>query len=144
MNSGFAVLGWIIGIGAVSLAVFLPETRNDWPTANAQVAWEVLQRPLFVVGVCWIIFACATGNGGFINSALAWDGWLPWARLSYVGYLIHPILLYWYAQISPNQFYPTHWQLIMRFLAMMLLTMGASFLVSLFFEAPFSALERVM
>jgi len=143
LHPSLTVLGWILGLAAVSCSVFLVATRDGW-NAQGNVAWESLQRLLFTFGVCWIIFACSTGNGGFINNILSWDGWVPCARLSYVAFLIHPILLYWYAGLSPLQYYPTHWELIMRFLGMTLFTMGISFAVSLLFEVPFSALEKVM
>jgi hypothetical protein len=33
-------------------------------------------------------------SSGFINVILSWKGFIPLSKLCYVGYLIHPILIY--------------------------------------------------
>ena len=51
-------------LSLINVVVHLP-----WYAANTKagyIAYETLKRPLFGIGVSWIIYACVTGNAGII------------------------------------------------------------------------------
>lgn len=51
-------------------------------------------RILWTVHVAWIIFACHSGIGGFVNKFLSSKVWIPMSKIGYSFYLVHPILMY--------------------------------------------------
>lgn len=56
----------------VNEAFFLSLTRLAWPLA-----------------LCWVVFACMQGYGGFANSFLSSPLWQPLSKLSYCAYIFH-------------------------------------------------------
>jgi len=143
LHPSLVVFGWIAALLLITATVYVPLYEDQW-AGQAQAAWRTLRRPIFGLGVCWVILACSTGFGGIINSILSWEGWLPWSRLSYVGYLIHPISLYWYTHNQPFQIYYSIWTIIFWFMAQLVFSLGWSLVISVFYEAPFLALEKLM
>ncbi|KAK2144916.1 hypothetical protein LSH36_720g00008 [Paralvinella palmiformis] len=112
MNKIGVSFGWIICLTAICISVYLSYSftygSGQWST-EAIVAFLSIQRLMFAVGVAWIVFACCTGYGGFINSILSWVGWVPLARLSYTGYLVHPIIVSYTYYSSAVQIHVTDW-----------------------------------
>jgi hypothetical protein len=53
-------------------------------------------RTVWAIGLSWIVYACITGQGGFINSFLSWKGFIPMSRLTFMVYLVHPWLIWLY------------------------------------------------
>ncbi len=49
---------------------------------------------------------------GPVNVILSWEGWLPLARLSYVGYLLHPIIILTTNYTLKKQLYFTTWTMV--------------------------------
>ena len=143
---------------------------------------------MFGFTVCWIILACITGNAGWLkfitswrhdtssscelimssftglfNTVLSWSFFVPLAKLSYVGYLVHPILCYLYFYASPVQVYYTNYHFVRLlstiqvlilfsdnnyklqvylFLGHLSLTMFLSLVLSSVFEVPLLTIEK--
>jgi hypothetical protein len=66
-----------------------------------------VSRFTWSLSIAWIIFACHYGYGGVINSILSCKSYVPITRLSYVGYLIHPVLMIWYFYTQETLFHGT-------------------------------------
>lgn len=49
-------------------------------------------RTLWALAMAYLIIACATGNGGIIARILNADFFLPFSRISYSSYLMHPLI----------------------------------------------------
>lgn len=105
-------------------------------TAFSRIAWSM--------AVGWVIFSCHNGYGGFINSFLSWTIWIPLARLTYVVYLIHMILLFILGSTSRTAFALEDWSIVRLYLCALTLSYSAAIVVTLFFEAPGLALEKVL
>ncbi|ELT96272.1 hypothetical protein CAPTEDRAFT_85683, partial [Capitella teleta] len=69
-------------------------TTSSWFPKEAWVTSESTRRISFSLGVSMLIFACTTGYGGLINTFLSWKFFIPLSRLTYIGYLLHPMVLY--------------------------------------------------
>nr|XP_022320071.1 nose resistant to fluoxetine protein 6-like [Crassostrea virginica] len=94
--------------------------------------------------VCWVIFACATGNGGFINTLLSWSAFVPLARLSYCIYLTHYLVLATYYSSQRTLLYLDDFNVIYLFLGHLVLSTMTAFVASISFEAPMMGLEKVI
>ena len=104
---------------------------GTWTDAGG-VAWETLFRPMWGIWVCWIILTCIAGYGGiiplffftctgtctkcidvtvfragFVNTFLSWNFFVPLGKLTYLGYLIHPIILLAFYLRYPVEYYFT-------------------------------------
>ena len=57
--------------------------------ASESIIIFVASRTLWSASITWMIWACVTSNGGFINKFLSWNFWVVLSRLSYSVYLTH-------------------------------------------------------
>ncbi|XP_037075314.1 nose resistant to fluoxetine protein 6-like [Pollicipes pollicipes] len=85
-------LGW-----AAAIATGLSVEYGMW---GYQLPWESYSRPVALafgtlhrlawgLAVSWVVFACVTGYGGFVNTFLSYPAFLPLSRLTYCCYLVH-------------------------------------------------------
>ena len=97
-------------------------------------------------GLCllWVTFACCRGYGGIINHFLSWQFWLPISKVSFMTYLFH-MSLNWYFYLL--QSYPvnyTMWQLTTMFVPQVWLSLLAGLLGSLTLELPFGKIQKIL
>ncbi|KAL5012135.1 hypothetical protein ScPMuIL_010686 [Solemya velum] len=140
------ILGWCTAIGSGMAVVYgLYDAVNGHPLNNDTSAFfNVVHRNVWAIGVAWVIVACATGNGGFINTFLSWKGWIPIGRLTYCTYLVHPVIMYVYFYHKRTLLYLTDMDVAFLFMGQLLIGYAAGFVVSLAFEAPMMGLEKVI
>ncbi|XP_069112157.1 LOW QUALITY PROTEIN: uncharacterized protein [Argopecten irradians] len=94
--------------------------------------------------ICWVVFACATGNAGFINTLLSWSPFVPLSRLVLCAYLIHPLVMMAYAAQLRQGVYANFYSSIYMFIGHSIVTLTVSFFISLAFEWPANGLERTI
>ncbi|XP_052092463.1 nose resistant to fluoxetine protein 6-like [Mytilus californianus] len=156
------LLGWGIATG-VSLAVLYglyDDMNGERLSTEMSALYNTVHRTVWGACVAWVIFACATGYGGFVNVILSWKGFIPLSRLTYMAYLVHIIIMMHYIMSYQRMFhltdseYPpsphrkkqditTHYQ-IYQFLGNLGLSYMAAFVTTLAFESPMMGLERVI
>ena len=76
-------------------AFFFSITRLTWP-----------------IGIAWMIFACHYGYGGVINRILSYPTFVPFARLGYCCYLVHPPIMVLYYFLMGSLFHATSLTLV--------------------------------
>jgi peptidoglycan/LPS O-acetylase OafA/YrhL len=97
----------ILSIGTIFLMVYgiYPNYANTDHVLNktTNILYQSTCRTVYGIALSYLIFACLTSNGGFINKILSWPVWVPLARLSYCTYLLHIYVLdYFYImQVVP-------------------------------------------
>merc|ERR550532_1359539 len=102
----------------------------------ATSVFDSVDKVLWGACVAWVIFACATGNGGFINSILAWKAWAPLSRLTYGVYLVHLVVLSTLTGNLRRPLYVDEWTSTTLFLAVTVLSFLSAFVFSMLIEAP--------
>ncbi|XP_022253984.1 nose resistant to fluoxetine protein 6-like [Limulus polyphemus] len=108
------------------------------------VFYAALHRPIWTVGVAWVMFVCCTGNGGVINAFLSWKGFIPLSRMTYMTYLTHLWILWLYIGNLRERVYSGHLITICTYLGSMVMSFTFSFVCVLFVEAPFMNLEKMI
>ncbi|XP_076320938.1 O-acyltransferase like protein-like [Tachypleus tridentatus] len=137
-------LGWVITTVSCSAVVF---GAYDWhngvkPNVVVGIIYASVHRTVFTLGVAWITCACMYGYGGPVNALLSWKPFIVLGRLSYLCYLIHPVIIYVRAgTVRESQFF-SHFEQVCRFISYIVLSMGLASVLYLIFEAPFVKLER--
>lgn len=63
---------------------------------NVLFLYNVIDRIVWGVCVCWVIYVCVIGNGGFVNILLFWFVFGFLVRLFYCFYLVYFVIMYVY------------------------------------------------
>ncbi|XP_062571306.1 nose resistant to fluoxetine protein 6-like [Saccostrea cucullata] len=138
---------WMVAATLACLVVYgLYDELNGYIQMSQGVKdlYNTTHRTVWGACVGWVIFSCATGNGGFINTLLSWSFFSPLARLTYFAYLVHPILIIGYYFSLRSTFYMDDATLAVLFVAVLVFTYMAAFILSLAFEAPMLGLEKII
>jgi hypothetical protein len=85
---------------------------------------------------------CATGHGGFIDRLLAYRFFRAPSSLSYLAYLIHPVLMLYHTGNVRERVYLSHYLFLNTFLARTVMAFAAAYLLYVTVELPFAQLER--
>nr|KAG5705741.1 hypothetical protein BaRGS_027400 [Batillaria attramentaria] len=62
-------------------------------------------KQVWAFSVSWVVIACVTGNGGFVNTILSWPALIPLSRLTYCIYLLHIMMMELYLYNADKPFY---------------------------------------
>jgi len=148
LNNFFVAGGWILSAAFGISAVFGGYTNHgkEMPRMSSVTygAYFSLTRVTFPLAVAWVIYACHYGYGGVINRFLSSRAFLPLTRISYVSYLIHPVIMVTYMFSQRGLMYATEITLVSLFIGHLTLTFIFGYFFHLFFEQPFIALEKLV
>jgi hypothetical protein len=106
--------------------------------------FNALSRPLFVTALAIIIISPLTGHNSFIRFILGSKGYVPWARLTYMGYIIHVAIYSFYYFQTRQGVYLSHRYVLWTYLAVCLLTFMLAVPFSICFEMPFQEIEKMI
>lgn len=140
------VLGWCLACLGCCLVVYGTWEWNSGtlPGWAVAVAYASSCRTMWSMGIAWLVIVCAYGYGGIINRILSWGGFVPLSRLTFVAYLIHPLLMYLYASYVRTPVYFSQYVVVYLYFGHLCLTFGLSFFLSLAFEMPFVSMEKMI
>nr|XP_006824764.1 PREDICTED: nose resistant to fluoxetine protein 6-like [Saccoglossus kowalevskii] len=98
----------------------------------------------YSLAIGWMLYACLTGNGGFVNRFLSWKFWLPLHRLSYAVYMIHAIVIVTYIMNREHLFFLSFLNVFYFFVGNLFLSYFGAFFFALMTEKPFLRMEQVL
>ncbi|KAF5290871.1 hypothetical protein FQR65_LT11510 [Abscondita terminalis] len=101
-----------------------------------------LVRPSWGIAVSWIIFACANGYAGPVNTFLSMYAFKVLAKLTYSTYLIHYIVIYILATPIRTAAPFTNVQTICAFCGDLIFSCIAAMILCVSFESPVIILEK--
>eukprot|EP00735_Rhodelphis_limneticus_P008849 TRINITY_DN2325_c0_g1::TRINITY_DN2325_c0_g1_i1::g.20929::m.20929 TRINITY_DN2325_c0_g1::TRINITY_DN2325_c0_g1_i1::g.20929 ORF type:complete len:661 (+),score=170.30,sp/Q09225/NRF6_CAEEL/24.35/2e-38,Acyl_transf_3/PF01757.17/3.9e+03,Acyl_transf_3/PF01757.17/1.6e-20,CopD/PF05425.8/4.5e+03,CopD/PF05425.8/3.6e+02,CopD/PF05425.8/0.48,CopD/PF05425.8/7.9e+03 TRINITY_DN2325_c0_g1_i1:99-2081(+) len=135
----------VCGFGLMLTAAFgtyslYQDLEPDW-SQSRKVTFETFWHATWTIGVALFAMLCFYGHGGCLNDFLASPAWMPFLRLSYCLYLVHPLVIFtvYYSQEQPQIF--THWGYLCSFAGVLLMSAVAAFPLYLCLEAPAGPLE---
>lgn len=140
------ICGWL---SSIILALLVVYGVYDWNQGNVpgmfvSTLYACTGKVVWALALSYVTIACSTGNGGIVTSILGWQGIVPLSRLTYVAYIIHPVLQFMYIGSTRVIIPAAHKTFVYRFLANTVAGYGFAYLISLLFESPFMCLEKVM
>ena len=151
------LIGWAIAICAVTATEYLPFRGYDKhdlvdPDYLASLAeyqfyyaiFEGVTRTIWSCSICWMIFSCAIGQGGFVNTLLGWRPFVVLGRLTFSTYLVHEIVVLVFYQSRHTLHYISDIDASFTFLGIMTLSFGAGFILSVCIEIPFFNLRKLV
>eukprot|EP00117_Sycon_ciliatum_P045788 scpid27098/ scgid32871/ Nose resistant to fluoxetine protein 6 len=143
----FALLGWAVALVLLLAPVYgLYGTyrREDQLSSLATIFYYTFSRLSWALGVGWLVLACFAGYGGYINSFFSHGIWLPLSRLTFAAYLTHPIMLYLLFLGLEVPVYYTNVSMVAYYLAALVGSYTAAFVLSVCVEIPFVELEKLL
>lgn len=78
-SAAFCLLWIVYGLYNVQLSPF------------AAAAFSSLSHTAWALSLAWIVVACSSGYGGYVNKLLSLPLLYPFSRVTYCAYLVHPI-----------------------------------------------------
>ncbi|KAL5012819.1 hypothetical protein ScPMuIL_011370 [Solemya velum] len=139
-------LGWAVATAfGVSVIYGLYGTFNGYPLGNdVSAVYNALHSTCWGLALSWVVYACTTGHGGFVNTLLSWRGWVPLGRVTYCAFLIHPIVMATYYLQRRRLVYTTNLEMVFLFASFTTVVYSIAFAVTLVFESPMMRLEKLI
>lgn len=101
-------LGWISCTAIFAICLFGSYNWNlgaPYTQLEATIYYNACQV-LWPLSVSWVILTCSLGQGGIVNSILSADFFIPFGRITYMTYLSHMVVVYYYAASIQQTFEP--------------------------------------
>ncbi|XP_013404100.1 nose resistant to fluoxetine protein 6-like [Lingula anatina] len=145
-NKFLAALCWLVSLGVIFMLTYVrhDEDQNGPWEKDAAIAYEVISRPLWALALGWVVIACATGYGGFINTILSYPAWVPLGRLTFAVYFVHFFIITIYQSTRIKDITISDFTVAILFTAYITLAYAAALVASLLFEAPILGLEKMI
>lgn len=100
---------WMFAFVTIALAAFISIIYDFIGKDFALNAFLIsFSRIVWGVTIAWVIYACHSGYGGFVNKFLSSRLWIPVGRIGFSLYLVHPVLMYNFAAMDPTNFDTSH------------------------------------
>ncbi|XP_013412597.1 nose resistant to fluoxetine protein 6 [Lingula anatina] len=146
LNWVTALLGWAVATAAGLAVVYgLHDVYQGHPLSNdVSALYITVSRTVWGACVAWVIYACCTGYGGFVNTLMSWGAFVPLGRLTYCAYLVHPVIMYFVYMSRRTLIYATDVSMTYFFFGHLVAAYGCAFVVSMMFEAPMMGLEKAI
>lgn len=135
----FAWITYILALTAIGFVVLYPKPANANPVKWTNLhnsLFIALSRPLFVLSLMALMICMFLDHGSLLKRFLSLKIWIPLSRLSYVVYIIFPLvnatLISSMNQALFLSYYTMFYLLAFNFVFCMLL----GFIVHLFIEGP--------
>ncbi|XP_043276651.1 O-acyltransferase like protein-like isoform X2 [Venturia canescens] len=142
MSKTTVVIGWLLSSACLlSLLYGLYEAELSPVTA---AAYSSLSHSAWALGLAWIVIACSTGYGGWVNDILSAPILYPFSRVTYCAYLVHPMVIRLTAMNLDSPFHLGKDTVVIAFFGQVILSYILSFIVSVSFEAPFVSMLKIL
>ena len=133
------IIGFI-GLALIYGPYWLPGPGGD----QYNFIYKVLFKVSWSLVLGWVTFACSKGFGGIVNDFLSWGFWLPISKISFMTYLFHmSINWYFFLGQTYNVEY-TKWLLTDWFIAQVWICLLVGLLGSLTLELPFGKIQKLL
>ncbi|KAJ8922575.1 hypothetical protein NQ315_007605 [Exocentrus adspersus] len=135
------VIIWMITL-PIMIAVLIgyQTVQKDQVEKDSQV-FTSITRPIWCSGLCWIVYSCYHGYGGFVNSILSWPTFQVLGRLTYCIYLLHRLVEMYYASTTRIAWRVNDYFAFYMFCGHYAVSVLIAIVWSLAFEAPVKSLE---
>ncbi|KAL6448103.1 hypothetical protein ACFW04_000260 [Cataglyphis niger] len=142
MSKTTIVVGWLLSSACLlSLLYGLYEAELTPATA---AAYSSLSHSAWALGLAWIVIACSTGYGGYVNKILSWPLLYPFSRVTYCAYLVHPLVIRLTVMNLDSPFHLGKDVVAITFIGQLVLSYVFSFIISITFEAPVVSMLKIL
>ncbi|XP_054723549.1 nose resistant to fluoxetine protein 6-like [Uloborus diversus] len=142
LSTKYQILGWTLATASAMTSVYgVYGTAED---AALRAFYIVGHRFGWALGVGWLVYACASGCGGKVNRFLSWNAFYPLGQLSYLTYLIHPLVIIYRSASLRERVYYGHSDMVFSYLSTVVVSLFLAFVGYIAVETPFIILEGIV
>ena len=140
------ILLWVVAfiLGMVNVYGLYWSWHGHELSAFENVTYFMFSRFTWGVTLALVVFVCHNGYGGVINRFLSMPMWIPLSRLTFNAYLVHEMMMLLLFGELREPLYFSDTTMVMYIIAMVVLSFGAAFAISIFVEFPLSNLESAV
>ena len=136
------IILWLAAITLGLVLVYRPYFH--WESWNQIKFYYAYRKAAWGLCLMWVTFACCRGYGGIINSFLSWGFWLPISKISFMTYLFH-MSINWYFFLSQSYNIDfTAWQMTEWFVAQLWISLLVGLVGCLTLELPFGKIQKLL
>jgi hypothetical protein len=142
MNRVTVIIGWTLST-MCSLYLVYGLFNAEFSRFTA-AAYSSLSHTAWAMSLAWIIIACSTGYGGYVNKILSAGIVYPFSRITYCAYLVHPLVI---RIMALNSDAPLHLgvdSIFVIFFGQTVLSFAFAFIISVAFEAPVVTMLKIL
>ncbi|KAG8178845.1 hypothetical protein JTE90_016515 [Oedothorax gibbosus] len=146
MHWSLKTLCWIGAFTLTTASLFGVHPWNVGGSDTGKVAtvlYASLSRMSWTIGLAWIVIACSTGCGGFLGSILSWKPFIPFSRLTFMTYMIHPLIQHVFYSTLREGIQARNALAIFIFMGYTVSSYFFAFFACFLLEAPFVNLGKV-
>jgi hypothetical protein len=147
------VLRWFFYLLSSFIMVFLiciPYTETKAP--RPEILWpqwlsnffNAFHRILFVTAMGLFLAGPMCGRSPFMRFVFGGSAWAPWAKLTFIAYLCHVLVIAFIYATTYQAYYMTKRTIFYAFMASLIITYIVTIPISLLIEAPLLQLERLV
>jgi peptidoglycan/LPS O-acetylase OafA/YrhL len=138
-NKCLILFSYLIGLTAIGYTTLAPLPANTAPmkwTHLQNTLFITFSRPLFLIGIMLIMTNLVLENGRLLRNALSASFWVPLSRLSYVIYLIFPVINACVISSLPQSLFLSYITMFYLLAFNFVFCIIVGFVLNLFLEAP--------
>lgn len=133
-----------LGLTMTVVYAIYPMWHGHQYSVAEQVNYLMYCRLTWGIGLALIVFACHNGYGWWIDVFLSWKVWIPLSRLTFMAYLIHPLVLFLMTFTLRTPLHFSDITLAVYMVAAVVLSYGAAALVAIAVEFPLGEVEMAL
>lgn len=142
---------YIVGFALINLMIFFPHPETQRIGSGTRYysiflasLYNAISRPLFVIALAMVIAGPLVGRNKFMKFVLGSRGWVPWARLTFMIYLIHLLIFQWFYGQMRQSVYLDYAPILASYGATVIMSCLLAIPLSAAFEAPFMNIEKYL
>lgn len=160
VSSRINIFMWIVSMITLSFCIFgvwngeLDKTATAFYISLGHTGKSISMFSIisYIIGfvtawgfaLIWITLSCKWGLARPVNKFLTYRGFLPFSRLTYCTYLIHPITQVVTSFQMEGPMHIRHLMIFTIFLGNALISYFCAFIVSVMFEAPVVRILKIL
>ncbi|KAF5270287.1 hypothetical protein FQA39_LY08398 [Lamprigera yunnana] len=142
MSKLVVTVGWLVSSMCLLSLVYGLYDINLTPLLGA--TYSALSHSAWALGLSWIVVACTTGYGGYVNKLLSASVLYPFSRVTYCVYLLHTVVLRVMVMSMDQPLHLGKGVMPILFLGQVVASYLLGFIVSISFEGPSVSMLRIL
>eukprot|EP00736_Rhodelphis_marinus_P006581 Rmarinus@m.2414 len=132
----------LMGTAAFGTYGLYQDVDPEWSQARSMF-FEMFWSTCWTVGLAMFCVLCFYEHGSFLGEFLGAPMWMPFTRLSYCIYLIHPLVIFAVYFSLRTQLSYTDWSFLERYAGIVLMSVIVAVPFHLIFDSPSGTVEKV-
>ncbi|KAJ8983899.1 hypothetical protein NQ317_006703 [Molorchus minor] len=142
MSPIVVAVGWTVSLSCLASLVY--GLGREGLTVPISAVYAALGHTAWGLSIAWVTVACCTGYGGPINAFLSCKLFLPFSRLTYCAYLVHPVIMCITSFALDGSLHLHNYMALVIFCGNATISFLVAFVISVAFEAPVVKLLKII